>query len=230
MQLRTTSETNIEHHSWVQIALIFWVFFKISPITFGGGFAMLPAIEREFLEKRSWLTEKEMAEAISIGSAAPGGIGVNAAVFIGYKLQGWRGLLAALLGIMIPSFIIVVGLFAFFSQVQDNPKAAAALKGIQAGVVALIAQVGFRMFRSSVFDKTTFFLFAAGLAALLCASIAPLFILAAGALLGIGIIGIRDRKGLALVFEKQRKEQFQTEDKLQETKPKIQAHTLEYYL
>lgn len=182
--------------SWKQTAEICWVFLKISPVTFGGGYSMIPLIGKEIVGKHHWLTEREMEEAVMIGGTAPGGIGVNTAVFIGYKLQGWRGLLAALLGIVSPTFLIVIGLFLFFSQIYEHPAAAAAIQGIQAGVVALIAHIGYKLFRSSIRDNLTLLLFIVGLGLLLFFPVPPLLLLISGILLGIATRKFRLKNNL----------------------------------
>src|SRR5690554_4538834 len=101
---------------------LFWSFFKISPVSFGGGCAMLPMIEREIMTRRRWVNAEEMADAISISGSIPGGIGANAAAYIGYKVMGWRGLVAAVMGIMIPTFVIVLGLGILYNTMRENSK------------------------------------------------------------------------------------------------------------
>jgi chromate transporter len=184
---------------------LFWSFFKISPVSFGGGYAMLPVIEREVMTYRGWVTSDEMSEVVSISGAAPGGIGVNAAAFIGYKVMGWRGLLAAVAGIMLPTFIIVLGLGIFFSNMRDNPKVMGALQGIQMAVIALIAYAGVCMARSAIIDRMTAVLLFAGLTLLLFPGIHPILLIPLGIVMGIVIVKFKERFGLAVRYKKRNK-------------------------
>jgi chromate transporter len=186
---------------------LFWSFLRISPVTFGGGYAMLPAIEHEAVANRGWVTEAEMAEAISISGAAPGGIGINAAAFIGYKIMGWRGLVAAVLGMMLPTFLIVLGLGIFFASMRDNPKVIAALQGIQIAVIALIAYAGVKMARAALFDKTTVSVFIIAFVGLLTLGIHPILLIPLGILAGIFLVRLKGSLGLTVAFER---EQFAT--------------------
>lgn len=163
---------------------------------------MLPVIEREVMTYRGWVTSEEMSEVISISGATPGGIGVNAASFIGYKVMGWRGLVAAVAGIMLPTFIIVLGLGIFFSNMRDNPKVMGALQGIQMAVIALIAYAGVSMARSAIMDKMTAVVLLAGLTLLLFAGIHPILLIPLGIVMGIVIVKLKERFGLAVRFKK----------------------------
>jgi chromate transporter len=187
---------------WFKQWELFWSFLLISPITFGGGYAMLPSIERIVVDRKGWLTDAEMGEAIAISGAAPGGIGVNAAAYIGYKIMGWRGMLAALAGIMLPTFIIVLSLAIFISNMRDQLKVQAALQGIQIGVIALIAYAGVKMVRTAIIDKTTIFLFIISLIGLLYFDFHPIFIIFFGALAGVVWMRIKERMGHPTFFEK----------------------------
>lgn len=149
--MRTTMKTNMIPNTDLRISLLFqlfWVFVRIGPVTFGGGYAMIPMIEREISAKRKWLGEEEMDEILSLAGAAPGGVGVNAAAFIGYRLAGVTGAIAAIAGITIPTFIIVCLLSAVYSQLTDQPKVIAAMKGINGAVIALILVAAYRMVRT----------------------------------------------------------------------------------
>jgi chromate transporter len=182
---------------------LFWSFLKISPVTFGGGYAMLPAIELEAVINRRWVTEEEMAEAISISGAAPGGIGINAAAFIGYKIMGWRGLVAAVFGMMLPTFLIVLGLGIFFASMRDNPKVVAALQGIQIAVIALIAYAGVKMARAAIFDKTTCIVLITAFVGLLTLGIHPILLIPLGIIAGIFLVRLKESLKFTVVFERE---------------------------
>ncbi|AFH64141.1 chromate transporter [Paenibacillus caseinilyticus] len=172
---------------------MFWSFVRISPMTFGGGYAMIPLLEREFVEKRQWITREEMSSGLAVAGSAPGGIGVNAAAFIGYRMKGVPGAAAAILGITLPTFFIVLVLGLAFAQVQHHPKAAAALAGIQAGVAALILVSAYNMGRSSLVDRGTMITAAAALVLLLL-GVHPIGLIAAGLLLGHAAVLFRVKR------------------------------------
>src|SRR5690606_3195030 len=105
---------------------LFWTFFRIGPATFGGGYAMISLIEHETVTKRNWIDEQEFSNLISIAGSAPGGVGVNAAAFIGYRLAGIGGAVVSIIGITLPTFLIVLGLSFLYISMDGNPKVAAA--------------------------------------------------------------------------------------------------------
>lgn len=113
-------------------------FLKIGAFTFGGGYAMIPIIQYEVVNRRKWLSEKEFVELLTIAQAAPGPISLNTAVFVGYKCKGYKGALAAILGVVIPSFVIILLVAMFFHTMRDNRWVDAAFRGMRPAVVALI--------------------------------------------------------------------------------------------
>jgi chromate transporter len=172
---------------------IFWSFCKISPITFGGGYAMIPVIEKEIVEVRQWMDEDEISGALSIAGSAPGGIGVNAATLIGYRVAGLQGATAAIIGIGLPNFIIMLALTIGYSAVQSSIKVSAAFEGIHSAVVAFIAVAGWKMFKSAVHDKSTLFIIVGALATLLFTGMHPALLLLIGTLTGIWIFKLKER-------------------------------------
>ncbi len=117
---------------------IFWSFFKIGIFTFGGGFAMIPLIEREVIERRGWIAKSDFVDMLVLAQSAPGPIALNTAVFAGYKVRGFVGAMAAVLGIVIPSFSVILLVAMFFANIRYNPIVDAAFKGMRPAVVALI--------------------------------------------------------------------------------------------
>lgn len=113
-------------------------FLKIGAFTFGGGYAMIPIIQYEVVNRRKWLSEKEFVELLTIAQAAPGPISLNTAVFVGYKCRGYKGAVAAILGVVIPSFVIILVVAMFFHTMRDNRWVDAAFRGMRPAVVALI--------------------------------------------------------------------------------------------
>ena len=117
----------------------FLTFLKIGLFTIGGGYAMIPLIEREVVERRQWLTKEDFLDLMSLSQALPGVFAVNFSIYIGHKLRGMRGSLALAAGIVLPSFIIILLIAMLFSAFADTKVVEAIFKGIRPAVVALIA-------------------------------------------------------------------------------------------
>lgn len=117
---------------------IFWSFLKIGAFTFGGGYAMIPLIQHEVINRRMWLSDREFGDLLTLAQAAPGPISLNTAVFVGYKQRGYCGALAAVLGVVLPSFFIILAVALFFAGMRDNHWVDAAFRGMRPAVVALI--------------------------------------------------------------------------------------------
>ena len=117
---------------------ILWSFLKIGAFTFGGGYAMIPLIQHEVINKRRWLSEREFSDLLTLAQAAPGPISLNTAVFVGYKQRKYMGALAAIVGVVIPSFVIILLVAIFFANIRHNHWVDAAFRGMRPAVVALI--------------------------------------------------------------------------------------------
>ena len=118
---------------------LFWSFFKIGAFTFGSGYAMLPMIEREVVERKRWFEREDFYNQLSLAQSAPGPVALNTAVFVGYKMRGWIGALVSVLGTVIPCFTIILLIAVFLGGFRDNSYVEAAFKGLRPAVVALIA-------------------------------------------------------------------------------------------
>ena len=118
---------------------LFLTFAKVGVCTFGGGYAMLPILQREVVEKKGWATDEELTDYFAVGQCTPGIIAVNTATFIGYKFRGVLGGVLATLGVVFPSIVIITAIAAFLSNFAEYPVVQHALAGINAAVVALIA-------------------------------------------------------------------------------------------
>ncbi len=116
---------------------IFTVYAKIGAFTIGGGYAMIPLI-RDELVKRNWISDEELPDIIALAQSAPGVMAVNMSIFSGYRLRGVKGSIAATLGTITPSFLIILAVAAFFTEFEDNPWVVKAFKGIRPVVVSLI--------------------------------------------------------------------------------------------
>ena len=132
---------------------LFWTYLKIGTFTLGGGYAMLPLIQREVVDQQGWINEEEFLNMIALAQAAPGLIAVNSAIFIGWRVGGWRGVLGAVLGAVLPSFLIILLIAMVFSEWKELPTVEAAFKGIRPAVVALIAAPLVKIAKSALKDK-----------------------------------------------------------------------------
>lgn len=117
---------------------LFATFFKIGLFTFGGGMAMIPLIKREIIEKRGWIAQEDFLDMLAIAQSAPGPIALNMAVFVGYKRSGFLGALASVLGVVLPSFMVILGVALLFNEIRDNKVVDAAFRAMRPAVVALI--------------------------------------------------------------------------------------------
>ena len=117
---------------------LFCSFFKIGIFTFGGGYAMIPIIQAEVITRKGWIKEQEFLDLLTLAQSAPGPISLNTAVFVGYKMYGYRGALSSLAGVVLPSFTILLLVAMFFSQIRNNPIVDAAFRGMQPIVVAIM--------------------------------------------------------------------------------------------
>ncbi len=122
-----------------QYGLAFRTFFKIGLFTLGGGYAMIPTIEAEVVEKNGWIKKEEFLDLIAVAQSCPGVFAINLSIFIGYRMRKLRGALCTSLGTALPSLFIILAVAMFFHQFQDNPVVAALFRGIRPAVVALIA-------------------------------------------------------------------------------------------
>lgn len=144
-----------------QLLDLFYIFARIGGFTFGGGYAMLPMLQKEVVEKRKWATQEELMDYYAIGQCTPGIIAVNTATFIGYKLKGISGAIFATLGVITPSIVIIGIIAAFISGFQDIEIVQHAFAGIRAAVVALITHSVLKLSKKSVIDVITFIIFLA---------------------------------------------------------------------
>lgn len=117
---------------------LFTSFLKIGAFTFGGGWAMIPIIEREVVDKQQWIKREDFIDALAIAQSLPGILAVNISILVGNRLRGLKGSLTATLGTILPSFLIILAIAIWFVQVYDNPVIENIFKGIRPAVVALI--------------------------------------------------------------------------------------------
>ena len=117
---------------------LFFTFLKIGAFTFGGGYAMIPIIQKEVVDKKKWLTEEDILDVVAIAESTPGPIAINAATFVGYKVAGFFGALCSTLGVVLPSFLIILLVSVFYKKFSQAQVVKNAFWGIRIAVLALI--------------------------------------------------------------------------------------------
>ena len=170
-----------------QLLDLFLTFARIGGLTFGGGYAMLPILQREVVEKRHWATEEELMDYYAIGQCTPGIIAVNTATFVGQKQKGISGGIGATLGIVFPSLVIITALAGVINSFSHLDWVQHAFSGIRACVCVLIFNATLKLLKGSVKDWPAALIFAAVLAASLLTDLSPVIFVAAAALCGIVI-------------------------------------------
>ncbi len=168
-----------------ELAKVFTAFFKIGLFTFGGGYAMLPMIQKEIVEKHGWATDEEVMDYFAVGQCTPGIIAVNTATFIGYYRKGIVGSATATLGVVSPSLIIITVIAAFIQNYSDIPAVQCAFTGITAAVAVLIINAVVKLWKSGIKDITAGILFAAVLAARVIFNIPSAMVVVVVVIIGI---------------------------------------------
>ncbi len=116
----------------------FWIFFKIGAFTFGGGYAMIPIIQKEMVEKEKLIDYEEFIDIIAVCQSLPGAIAVNTTIYVGYQLLGIMGAISALFGTVLPSFLVIIIMAVFYNQIKDIATIQLFFKGVRPAIVALI--------------------------------------------------------------------------------------------
>ena len=132
-----------------KILTLFLTFLKIGAFTFGGGYAMIPLIQKEVVEKKKWMTDEDILDIIAIAESTPGPIAINSATFVGYKTAGFFGAALATTGVVLPSFLIIAAVSLVLREFAAFPAVRYAFFGIRAGVLALIIKALWSMYVKS---------------------------------------------------------------------------------
>ncbi|MDC7230962.1 MAG: chromate transporter [Sphaerochaetaceae bacterium] len=170
---------------------LYLTFLKIGGLTFGGGYAMLPMLQREVIDIHHWVTEEEVLDIYAIGQCSPGIIAVNTATMIGYRKRGIPGAIAATLGEITPSLVIITLLATILLQVQDNQWVQRAFGGIRVAVCALITQSVITLSKKSLIDLPTVLLYLATVSLTLAFSLSPLVVVPFAILWGLAVQRIK---------------------------------------
>ncbi len=171
--------------TWKRVFTLFYVFFKIGAFTFGGGYAMVPLIEREVAERRGWITSQDMLDIIAIAESTPGPIAINTATFVGYKTAGVIGAMAATVGTVLPSFVIISVISLVLAEFRDLRVVQYAFNGIRAGVLALIIKALWSMYKKCPKSPVAYIIMAVSFAVAAFTDINILFIILGAAPVGL---------------------------------------------
>ena len=163
---------------WKDVWKLFVTFLKIGAFTFGGGYAMIPLIQKEAVEKNSWVTDDDILEIIAIAESTPGPIAINSATFVGYRTAGVMGSVAATLGVVLPSFVIIYAISFVLRQFQDLKAVQYAFQGIRAGVLALLCKALWGMYKKNQKNWASYIVMAGAfiLTGLLDVSVLPVLV------------------------------------------------------
>lgn len=142
-------------------AQLFGVFFKIGAFTFGGGYAMIPLIQKEVVEKRGWMTDDDILEIIAVAESTPGPIAINAATFVGCRKCGFLGALCATMGVVLPSFLIILAISGVLREFREIKIIQYAFNGIRAGVLALLIKALYTMYKKNAKSPVSYIIMAA---------------------------------------------------------------------
>ena len=172
---------------------LFLAFFKIGAFTFGGGVAMIPFMEREVVEKKNWIDKDELLDIVVVSESTPGPIAINA--FIGYKVAGFFGSVCATLGVVLPSFIIILLLSFCLEFVWEKEVVQFALRGIRAGVLALVAKALWGLFKKTPKNAFAYVMIALSFVAVAVFDVKVLIVIISGALIGLAAFFISKKAG-----------------------------------
>lgn len=173
---------------------LFLAFARIGGLTFGGGYAMLPMLQREVVENKKWATEAELMDYYAVGQCIPGVIAVNTAVFVGNKVRGLLGAISASLGVISPSIVIIVAIAAFIQSFSELEIVQNAFAGIRVAVCVLILTAVMKLFKKAIVDKFTFILFAIVFGLTVFVDISPIIFVIIAAIAGIVIKCMKEGK------------------------------------
>lgn len=174
---------------------LFYLFAFIGGTTFGGGYAMLPILQREIVDKRHWATDEELMDYYAIGQCTPGIIAVNTATFIGYKQFGILGGIVATMGVVAPSIVIITIISMFLTNFADIQQVQWAFDGIRAAVVVLIFDSVIKLAKKSVKDVYCWIIFLAILGLSLFTSVSPVLLVVIAGVAGYIFKPMADKAG-----------------------------------
>ncbi len=172
---------------------LFWSFFKIGAVTFGSGLAMIPVVEKEVVERRRWFTRDDFYNHFALAQSSPGPVALNTAVFVGYRQRGFSGAAMAVLGAVLPSFLIILSIAVVLQGFRDNLYVNAAFRGLMPAVVALMAVPFVKLLKPLKWPMICL-----GVAAALAiwqGGFSPVWVIALGILAGVAEVLFKERRG-----------------------------------
>lgn len=155
---------------------------------------MLPLIQREVVERKKWISEEEFLNMIALAQAAPGLIAVNSAIFIGWRIGGWKGVCGAVLGAVLPSFLIILTIAILFREWKELPAVEAVFKGVRPAVVALIAAPLFKLAKSAKISWLTAIIPIAAALLIWLGHVNPVWVILATIVLTLASVAIYERR------------------------------------
>lgn len=172
---------------------LFETFFRIGGLTFGGGYAMLPMLEKEVVEEQNWATSAELVDYYAIGQATPGIIAVNTATFIGYKVRGVLGAFCATSGVVLPSLVIIMIIATFLQNFAKFEIVQHAFSGIRVAVAVLVLNTIIKLWKNSIIDKIGIGIFIATFIVGAFLNVSPIYIVISTSIIGL-ILNFRGAK------------------------------------
>ncbi|MDR0795460.1 MAG: chromate transporter [Tannerella sp.] len=164
---------------------LFYSFFKIGAFTLGGGYVMIPLIEKEMVQNKKWIQQEDFTDMLALAQSAPGPIAINTAVFVGYKLRKLKGLIVSVSGVALPAFVTILLVAVFFNSIRENPIFERIFSGIRPAVVALIIVPVVNMLKKGGFRFGIITIAAASALAVWGLNISPVWVMA-----GAGVMGL----------------------------------------
>ncbi len=177
-----------------ELVKLFWAFFKIGLFTIGGGYAMLPLMEREAVDNNHWVTREEMLDIYTLSQCTPGVIAVNTATFIGKQEKGLLGAIFATLGVITPSLLIITIIAAFFTSFADNEYVIHAFAAIRCAVAALMINTTIGMFKKSIKNPVQIGILLAGFITVAFLKVSPIIVILVAGVLGFFLFDARAKE------------------------------------
>ena len=175
---------------------LFLTFLKIGAFTFGGGYAMIPLIQRETVDNHGWINNDDVLEIVAIAESTPGPVAINSATFVGHKIGGFWGAVSATTGVVLPSFVIIYAISFVLRQFEELKVIQYAFSGIRAGVLALIIQALVSMYRQYPKDLPAYLIMAGAFAAVALFEVNVLLVIVCCALAGLLSAKLAERRAL----------------------------------
>jgi len=170
---------------------MFFTFFRIGAFTIGGGYAMLPLIEKEVVDNHKWISREDIVDVFAIVQSVPGVIAINTSIFVGYKVYGLIGAIVAALGVILPSFCIILAIAFLLFNIQGNIYVEKAFAGVRAGVTALIGLTAIKLGKTVIKDKIGLILAAASFIAIVVLDIHAIPVIVCGGIIGFLAYGVK---------------------------------------